>query len=493
MGSGGQFASNAGGGDWAAACEVFRKYDADGSGRLDRAELLAALHDLNLLSSCSATAAGRALADMDTNGDGVVSFEEFREAYSRLSKLRAAEQRSARLAQGRKAAPPVPPNAAVDPRLRAAFMHFASAARAITAERTPRGGADSIGLKSGQFHRLCVAAQLPVESGVLDVIFATLCAGRGRTLSFQRFLEALAQVAHEGSMPLETVLDAVRAIAPAGAPAAPPAAGASAAGSPAKSPRPKSPACVSPRPGSAAHARKPSPLPPPLAELAAYGAPSVARAPTAVPAPPLSSKLQQRVVTLQQLLEEGPEGEEEAGIPAHPGQGPDPDHGPAAEQVQQGTAGHLLLNPAFQGQEGADLAPFRLDLLSLLDQRCEAAEAACAALVATRAELTKAAMAQCSATLSSAATGSSAGADAAQALAAVAGLEASLSELDGRLSAAVRQVGQECRAAVSVVGAQVEALQKAHDQALRQTNEAILCIARRVGALAGQGQQGQAS
>lgn len=60
------------GGDWAAACEVFRRYDVDGSGRLDRAELFAALRDLNLLNSCSATAAGHALADMDTNGDGLV-------------------------------------------------------------------------------------------------------------------------------------------------------------------------------------------------------------------------------------------------------------------------------------------------------------------------------------------------------------------------------------------------------------------------------------
>lgn len=34
------------GGDLALAAEVFRRYDADGSGRLDRDELLAALRDL---------------------------------------------------------------------------------------------------------------------------------------------------------------------------------------------------------------------------------------------------------------------------------------------------------------------------------------------------------------------------------------------------------------------------------------------------------------
>ena len=34
------------GGDLALAAEVFHRYDADGSGRLDRDELLAALRDL---------------------------------------------------------------------------------------------------------------------------------------------------------------------------------------------------------------------------------------------------------------------------------------------------------------------------------------------------------------------------------------------------------------------------------------------------------------
>lgn len=132
------------------------------------------------------------------------------------------------------------------------------------------------------------------------------------------------------------------------------------------------------------------------------------------------------------------------------------------------------------------MASFRLELLTLLDNRCDAAERSAAALVAAHTELAKAAVARCTAALDSAPSSS-----AAQALAVVGGLEASLSELDSRLSAAVRQVGQECRAAVSVVSTQVEALQKAHDQALRQTNEAILCIARRLGALSGQSQQGQ--
>lgn len=139
------------------------------------------------------------------------------------------------------------------------------------------------------------------------------------------------QVAHEAGLPLEAVLDAVRGAAPAWPPAASPA---SAAGSPPKSPRPKSPTCT-------AQAGKPS------ADPAALGVLSV---PASAPSPPLSSKLQQQVVTLQQLLEEGLGGEEEGAILAHPGQPPAvaPVEGPAVQRAQQGSANHLLLNPAFQ-------------------------------------------------------------------------------------------------------------------------------------------------
>ena len=59
----------------ALAAEVFRRYDADGSGGLDRDELLSALRELGLLGGkVSASAAGRVLAEMDANGDGRVSF-----------------------------------------------------------------------------------------------------------------------------------------------------------------------------------------------------------------------------------------------------------------------------------------------------------------------------------------------------------------------------------------------------------------------------------
>lgn len=510
----------------------------------------------------------------------------------------------------------VPPNAAVDPRLRAAFQAFAShgAAKGLT-ERGTRGGGD--GMASRQFQRACAAAGLPLESGAVDVVFASHVTGRGRTLSFQRFLEALAQasalystkrwwkkrrgrcwhniasaaawgeeqarvnsrcccrkhcqhlnaahvcippqamqVAQESGMVLEEVLEAVRCSAPTGSPG--PTAAAAGATSPGANPKPSPRA--SPRPKSAAASCKAGPgralqqeagAAGPLELEVATGSPGNPVGPSS--AAPQLNKLQQSVMTLQQLLEQGPEGEE--GIPAHLGKAAPPALGgvSCAQQAQQ-QGDRLLLNPAFQvllrggcgmGREedrrandwprprhhlqscrlrllppkqeslaatlcapstpspplqgpegGADLAAFRLQMLALLDQRCEATEHSCAALVATRADMAQA-LSQVSATLGGGTAAAAAAAEAKEALAAVRGLQAQLSAMDSRLSGAVRQA-QETRAAVSVLEAQVEALQRSQDAALRQTNEAILCIARRVGALAVPGptqqqQQQQAS
>lgn len=112
-----------------------------------------------------------------------------REAFGRLAKLKAAEQRAARV---RQTVPPVPPNAATDPRLRAAFAAAASfgAAKALGDRGTERGGE---GLTSRQFQRACAAAALPVERAATDVIFTVARKG-GIKLSFPRFLEALALV-----------------------------------------------------------------------------------------------------------------------------------------------------------------------------------------------------------------------------------------------------------------------------------------------------------
>jgi len=59
---------------------VFREIDADGSGSLSRNELEKLMGQKNMESLMGGRSAGDLLAEMDVNGDGVVSFEEFRQA-----------------------------------------------------------------------------------------------------------------------------------------------------------------------------------------------------------------------------------------------------------------------------------------------------------------------------------------------------------------------------------------------------------------------------
>lgn len=119
-----------------------------------------------------------------------------REAFGRLAKLQAAERRAARV---RAAVPPVPPNAATCPRLRAAFGAAAAygGAKAL-GDRAERERGASEGLSSRQFQRLCTAAALPVERAAVDVVH-TLARRGGRLLTFPRFLEALALVGGAGA------------------------------------------------------------------------------------------------------------------------------------------------------------------------------------------------------------------------------------------------------------------------------------------------------
>ena len=131
-----------------------------------------------------------------------------------------------------------------------------------------------------------------------------------------------------------------------------------------------------------------------------------------------------------------------------------------------------------QGQEvGQDLADFKLHLLTLLDKRCEAAEAHCAALVATRAAMAEALVGQ----MAGAAGSGSSAAERQGVQAALQRQQAQLAALDGRTSEAVEQVAQECLAAVAALEAKVEAMRRGQEQALAKVNEALLCIARRVG------------
>lgn len=111
--------------------------------------------------------------------------------------------------------------------------------------------------------------------------------------------------------------------------------------------------------------------------------------------------------------------------------------------------------------------------------RCEAAEAKCAALVATRAALTNELLAQ-----ARTAAGSAGGEQAAAALAGVRNLEGCLAELDGRVMDAAAVCRQECRAAVAGLEVRLAEQKREHEAALGRVNQALLAIAKRVGELA---------
>lgn len=99
-------------------------------------------------------------------------------------------------------------------------------------------------------------------------------------------------------------------------------------------------------------------------------------------------------------------------------------------------------------------------------------QAHCAALVATRGEMTSALLATLQSSL---------GEQQAQgAAASLRAFEARLGALEGQAAVAV----QESRAAVAAVGKRVDELREEHEAALGRINAALLAIAKRVGALA---------
>ncbi|PSC69618.1 hypothetical protein C2E20_6826 [Micractinium conductrix] len=261
----------------------------------------------------------------------------------------------------------------------------------------------------------------------------------------------------------------------------------------------KAPACtgplaplrsISPRPKTA------SPRPKSAASVAAGGKPAGAADVGTDGVTPPALKLQQRVVTLQQLLEDGVlEGEDS--IPAvHEAATPDEakpvaQGGVPPQQAQRAAGDHVLLNPAFQGLDPAgDLPGFRLELLTLLEERCEAVEAHCAALTGSRAALARELVERTAAALGGGATSGTAAQQQAEALGALRSeFEARLAEADGRLGNAVRAVAAECRVAVAAVGERQRAQEAALRGEMKSMNEALLAIARRVGSMV----QGQAA
>lgn len=125
---------------------------------------------------------------------------------------------------------------------------------------------------------------------------------------------------------------------------------------------------------------------------------------------------------------------------------------------------------------GQALGDFRLELLTLMDKRCQAAEQHCAALVATRAAMAAALINQMA--------GVTGGKQQEGVHAALQRQAAQMVALDDRTGEAVAQVARECGAAVAALEAKVEGMRRGQEQALAKVNEALLCIARRVGTLA---------
>ena len=285
----------------------------------------------------------------------------------------------------------------------------------------------------------------------------------------------------ESGAPLERVLDAVRATAPA------------TASPPAKAVDSRLP--LSARAKGRPRSASPSPRPPPAdGALDLPAVPATARdsraaspepeRPPAAPAPaPFApgTKLEAGLAALQQLLEAGPEEADAilAHVPAPGGLEHVEGAGAGAAAEDTGPASRLLENPAYRASEGGEgLGSLCLQLLSLLDQRCAAAEARCAAVVATRAELSAAFAAEVR-RLAAAAAGPR------EDVAALArGLEARLAALEARVDAGLREAAADSRAQALALEAKLEAQRRAGEEAAARVNQALLAIARKVGGLA---------
>lgn len=166
-----------------------------------------------------------------------------------------------------------------------------------------------------------------------------------------------------------------------------------------------------------------------------------------------------------------------AGVGAGSGAGAGAGTEPAAP------ASLLLENPAFRASEAGDggggTSALRLQLLSLLDQRCSAAEARCAAITASRAELSAAFAAEVQRLAGAAAAGPR------EDVAAVGrALEARLEVLEARVDQGLREAAADTRAALLAMEAKLEVQRRAAEEAAARINQALLAIARKVGGLA---------
>ncbi|GAB4820401.1 hypothetical protein N2152v2_007447 [Parachlorella kessleri] len=206
----------AGGGALAKAAEVFRKYDKDGSGELDKEELVSALTDLGVLEDLGAKNAGKVLQqqmrEADVNGDGKISWKEFSEYFSRMAQLKAAELRAGRIKGGRGKVV-VPNELFSDACIKAAFNHYTSFG---TARCLGDKAAAARQMSSQQWKRMLeVTGLLESIGGVAgghaaaDIIFARSRSTGATKLRFQSFLQALVNLEQESGISLHQIVATV--------------------------------------------------------------------------------------------------------------------------------------------------------------------------------------------------------------------------------------------------------------------------------------------
>ncbi|KAK9846046.1 hypothetical protein WJX84_001020 [Apatococcus fuscideae] len=190
-----------------------RKYDQDGTGDIDPAEMTQALRELGVLDGVPAKEAGRVLAaemkSADLDSDGRIDFREFIMYFERLARWRAQQARAGRLNARQNSA--VPPGWDGNPGLRKAFHSFCQLGKKHGVVRG--AGRETIAtarMTAQQFMQLCRGAGLVEPTGTLsqcsvDVIFATCKSTGARVLTFKGWLESMAILADEVNMSFEEV------------------------------------------------------------------------------------------------------------------------------------------------------------------------------------------------------------------------------------------------------------------------------------------------
>lgn len=197
------------------AVHLFRKYDANCNGSLEKQELVGVLREMGLIAAdLSYKAVGKLIESefkrADHDGDGVVSLTDFLRYYEQLAYLQGAAQRESRLhATAVRVRALVPPAAVRDEALQRLYRRYARLPLC-----TGMKYCDGELLMNGpQFLRLVSdAGLLEPGTGVTALAVNNVvahCKKGASRLSYPSFLEALGNVAVEANMTWESIHAAV--------------------------------------------------------------------------------------------------------------------------------------------------------------------------------------------------------------------------------------------------------------------------------------------